>query len=387
MSTLTVERARTLLADLIALPSVNPMGRPWSGDAPVERPVTEYLERLFAPYDRVRRERQTISAMHESLLITLPGRTDAPATLFESHMDTVPADDWADRAFTPRIEGNRIIGRGACDDKGCLAAMALAVLDLLESGEVPAAPVQFLAAGDEEHAQTGIKHFRDRQIPVGRGIFGEPTRLIPIVQHKGTIRWDITVHGKSAHTSRPELGENAIYAMMRVIETLRAHEAQVRRQFSSPLLTGPAITVSMIQGGRTRNAVPDACTVAVDYRMVPGMDPWNSRAGAIAALEPLGLRITHAEPQLFTPPLNTPLDHPFAQQVLSICRAHAGAAIELAGEPYGTDAAWMADRAPCLVLGPGSIATAHAVDEEIDIPEVLTCARIYRDILLGAYDA
>src|SRR5438132_9267351 len=120
MSVLNRERAAAILTDLIALPSVNPMGGDWKGTEPVERKITKYIEALFAPYG-VRRERQAISPMHENLLITVPGTTGAPPTLLESHMDTVPADEWPDTAFAPRAEGDTIYGRGACDDKGPLA--------------------------------------------------------------------------------------------------------------------------------------------------------------------------------------------------------------------------------------------------------------------------
>src|SRR5262245_18427264 len=184
MNPITKENAARILADLVAIPSVNPMGRPYDQPVPVERRVTEYLEQLFAPHG-VSMARQCSGPTHENLLIPVPGRRPGPATLFESHMDTVPAEDWLDRAFTPRREGNRLFGRGACDDKGPLTAMALAVLDLLESGTTPPHPVLFLAAGDEEYAQTGIKHFRAENRDVGRGVFGEPTSLAPIIQHKG----------------------------------------------------------------------------------------------------------------------------------------------------------------------------------------------------------
>jgi acetylornithine deacetylase len=381
MSVITRDRALTILTDLIARPSVNPMERPWQGKEPVERQVADYIEGLFAPYG-ARLERQAVSAMHESLLLEIPGQTDQPGRLFESHMDTVPADDWPDRAFIPRVEGDTVYGRGACDDKGCLAAMILAALDLLETKTVPPRPVLFLAAGDEECGQTGIKYFRNTNRPVANAIFGEPTNLVPVVQHRGTIRWDITVHGKSAHTSRPELGVNAILGMVEVIQTLARCQEEARARYSSPLLPGPGLTVTMIHGGRTRNAVPDECTIAVDYRIVPGMDRQVVRDEVIRTLDQLGLKITHKPPHTNTPPLTTSPTDPFSLEVLEICRKAAGPHIELSGVPYGTDAAWISDRAPSLVLGPGSIVSAHAIDENIDINEVVACAQIYRDIML-----
>ena len=269
---LDVTRSFKILSDLIALPTVNPMGRPYNGDSPVERPVIEYLERLFSPFG-LEMKRDRCSPIHESLLITIPGRTDAAGTLLEAHIDTVPADDWLEHAFQPRLQGSLLFGRGACDDKGSLASMVIALLEILESGERPPQTVWFLAAGDEEYAQTGIKSFIEKHPErIGRGVFGEPTEGVPVIQHKGTIRWDMTVHGRSAHTSQPELGRNAILDAMRIVGYLSQYQEQLCRRFTSPWLSCPTLTVTMIHGGRTRNAVPDECTIAVDFRILPGMD-------------------------------------------------------------------------------------------------------------------
>jgi acetylornithine deacetylase len=384
MSYDTKDQAIRILTDLIARPSVNPMGRAHEGPAPVERDVNDYIQSLFAGAGTARDvaiERHQVGAAHENLVIRYPADEPGPAIVFESHCDVVPADDWLDRAFTPRMEGDVVYGRGACDDKGSLAAMVMAMLGLIRSGERPPRPVVLVCAGDEEFAQTGIKHFRELPCEVERGIFGEPTGLAPVVQHKGTLRWDITVHGKSAHTARPELGVNAIHGAMEVVAALRDHQDALQRDHPSPLMTGPLLTVSMIHGGRTRNAVPDECVLSVDFRLVPGMDMAGARDEVIAMLACTGWRITHGDLQLRTPPLSTSLDDPFSRQVLDICRAHAGADMALRGEPYGTDASWLADRAAVLVLGPGDIAAAHAVDEHIDVKDVVTCARMYRQIM------
>ncbi len=378
-----MERARAILADLIALPTVNPMDRPHKDADPVERKAIEYIEELFRPHG-VEMRRQAASPIHESLIVTCPGRSREGVTLLESHVDTVPADDWLERAFTPRTEGTVMYGRGACDDKGPLTAMILALLSVLEEGRRPPYPVVLLAAADEEYAQTGIKAYVRDAPSIRRAIFGEPTDLYPILQHKGVIRWDITVHGRSAHTSRPELGENAILGAMRVIEAIQEHEEMLQRRFAPERMTGPTITVSMIRGGRTRNAVPDECTLAIDFRMVPGMQPAECRRELMMALDGTGLSISHAEPQISTPPLETRAADPFSRRVLEICRARAGRPeMDFATAPYGTDAAWVADRAPALVLGPGSIATAHAIDENVDLGEVVTCAEMYRDIVMS----
>ena len=204
--------------------------------------------------------------------------------------------------------------------------MVIALLEILESGERPPQTVWFLAAGDEEYAQTGIKNFiENHPARIGRGIFGEPTDGVPVIQHKGTIRWDITVHGRSAHTSQPELGRNAILDAMRIVGYLSQYQEQLCRRFTSPWLSGPTLTVTMIHGGRTRNAVPDECTIAVDFRILPGMDRRQSVDELFAALEALEIPITHNEFQCFAPALNTSPDNPFVQAALAFAAKHLGA--------------------------------------------------------------
>ena len=374
------ERATTILCDLIALPTVNPMGRPYRGPA-IERPVVEYLEELFSPY-AVAMQRMACSDIHESLLVEIPGHTSCPGTLLESHIDTVPAEDWPERAFLPMQDDSKVTGRGACDDKGSLVAMALSLLELLESGAEPPQSIWFLAAGDEEYGQSGIKHFLQTQdLPIGRAIFGEPTECVPIVQHKGTIRWDLTVHGRSAHTSQPALGHNAILDAVRVIAHLNAYERDLQERYTNPLMSGPTLTVTMIHGGRTRNVVPDECTLAIDFRVLPGMDNQVAIDGLFSSLAKLDITITHQDFQCFAPALSTSLEHSFVRCVTSIAENVLQRSVLPAAVPYGIDAGWLSDRAPATVLGPGNINVAHAVDEFVEIQQVLDCTKIYGHIL------
>lgn len=377
--------ARTL-ADLVAIQSVNPMGVAHAGPEPVERGVVRYLEAFFADTD-VTLTRQRVSDAHENLLIAVPGAHDAPGLLFESHMDTVPAAEWGDAAFQPIVDGRRVVGRGACDDKGPLLAMAIALRRVLDRGERPPAPIWLLAAADEEYAQTGIQHFaRGFEGRLRGAVFGEPTQLSPIVQHKGIVRWDLTVHGRSAHSARPELGVNAILGMRRVLDAIAHVERELQQRFIAPLVGGPTLTVTRIQGGRTRNAVPDACTIALDVRIVPGMEPAGTRETIIAMLAAAlaDVELSHGETQVAMRPLDTAVEAPFSREVLRACQAVTGADAAFAGVPYGTDAAWFPAHVPALVLGPGDIADAHTAREEIDVADVEKAAEIYYRLMLSA---
>jgi acetylornithine deacetylase len=371
-----------LLCDLVALQTVNPMGRPYAVGTPVERPVVEYLERLFSPFD-VDCKRLSCSPMHESLLVIVPGAGSGPGTLLEAHIDTVPADDWLERAFEPRLQNGCIYGRGACDDKASLAAMIGAILRILNSKQQPPQTIWFLAAADEEYGQTGIRQFVDEYgNRIGRGIIGEPTECVTVIQHKGTIRWDITVHGRSAHSSQPELGRDAILDAMRLIDRLSHYQQQLRSRYDGELLSGPTLTVTMIHGGRTRNAIADECTVSIDFRIHPGMDGRRAIDDLFAELEESKLPITHGEFQCFAPALNTSADSRLVQAALRHCREVTGRHIMPAGVPYGSDAGWIPGGVPTIVLGPGNIAQAHAVDEFVELKQVTQAAEIYRRLLL-----
>lgn len=371
-----------LLCDLVAIRSVNPMGHPHAGDTPVEQGVVEYLENLLAP-SGLRTTRLASGEFHQSLLIELPGRDADGGTLFESHIDTVPGDAWSDRAWSPRVEGGRVFGLGSCDDKASLTAMVLAMLDLAQSAQRPPQPVYLLAAGDEEHGQTGIRRFvADGCAHFERAVFGEPTGLMPVIQHKGIVRWEITTHGRCAHTSRPELGSNAILKMLDVVAALQVCEADLQRRYRSELMTGPTLTISMISGGRFPNAVPDRCSVFVDLRILPGMDVQEAHRCVVDHLAAMDGQVTHSPLQSDMKPLSTPPSDPLVRAVEGICRSELGQAVSPQGVPYGTDAAWLPAGCPAIVLGPGSIETAHTVDEHVDVAQVESARRIYRQIML-----
>ena len=382
-------RCADVLSTLLAIDTANPMGRQYDRSTPVERDAIVAIERLFAPHrDLVTLRRQACSPIHESLIVTWPGTSRRRPALFESHIDTVPADGWADRAFEPRVEGKRLFGLGACDDKGSLTGMLVALLELVEQGVEPPRPIILVCAGDEEYAQTGIRRFLEStDATPAYGIFGEPTSLLPVVQHKGTVRWDLTVHGRAAHTSRPELGVNAIIGMMDVIAELRLYQETLQTRCTTPLMTGPTISITKIAGGRTRNATPDQCTIAVDFRVLPGMHPADEREAIIERLTSLPWEISHSAVQLLTPPLDTQPDSSFSQGVLSICRELVDRQTQLTGAPYGTDAAWAGQSCPSMVIGPGDIGDAHAVDESILLSELVAAVEVYQRIMQDPFES
>jgi len=195
------------------------------------------------------------------------GPRDGPSIILHGHVDVVPGYE---EQFTPRIEGDRLIGRGAYDMKGGLAAMMCAVNDIADNGKVR---VRFVCVPDEESEDVDNRS-TDALVKEGLradfAITGEPTDLHIGVQAKGVLAVRVEVSGIAAHGSTPWAGDNAIlkaYDVFRRIETLRFSRE------SSDLFDRPSINVSRIVGGDAFNKVPDRCTMDVDIRFLPNQDP------------------------------------------------------------------------------------------------------------------
>ncbi|HVF78013.1 MAG TPA: M20/M25/M40 family metallo-hydrolase [Solirubrobacteraceae bacterium] len=195
------------------------------------------------------------------------GPAEGPCVILHGHVDVVPAHAGQ---FSPRIEGDRLIGRGAYDMKGGLAAMMCAVHDIAGNGKVR---VRFICVPDEESDNLD---FRCTEALVEEGlrgdfaITGEPTDLHIGVQAKGVLAIRVEVTGTAAHGSTPWVGDNAIlkaYDMFRRIETLRFSRE------SSDLFDRPSINIARIIGGDAFNKVPDRCTMDIDIRFLPSQDP------------------------------------------------------------------------------------------------------------------
>jgi succinyl-diaminopimelate desuccinylase len=190
-----------------------------------------------------------------------------PTVVFHGHLDVVPGRP---EQFQPRIEGDRLIGRGAYDMKGGLAAMMCALKDLSNQDRVR---VRFVCVPDEESEDLDVRS-TDAFVARGLGgdfaITGEPTNMHIGIEAKGVLVMRIVVHGRAAHSSTPWLGDNAV---LKAIDVFRAIESLPFARVSSEMFDRPSINLGRIEGGDALNKVPDRCTMHVDVRYLPGQDP------------------------------------------------------------------------------------------------------------------
>jgi succinyl-diaminopimelate desuccinylase len=200
------------------------------------------------------------------------GNASAPTVIFHGHLDVVPG---LQEQYEPRVEGDRLIGRGAYDMKGGLAAMMCALKDCAAQDRVR---VRFICVPDEEAEDVDARS-TDELVSSGLradfAITGEPTDLHIGVQAKGVLAMRIEVAGRSAHGSTPWLGDSAV---LKAFDVFRRIEALPFSRESSELFDRPSINLGRIAGGDAFNKVPDQCEMVVDVRYLPGQDP-----GAILA--------------------------------------------------------------------------------------------------------
>jgi succinyl-diaminopimelate desuccinylase len=218
------------------------------------------------------RELEVQSLDHDGLPVVMVdvgarNSVDPPTVIWHGHLDVVPA--YASQ-FEPRIEGDRLIGRGAYDMKGALAAMMCAVKDVADNEHVR---VRFVCVPDEESEDVSSRS-TDVLVAGGyRGDFaltGEPTDLHIGVQAKGVLAVRVAVSGTAAHGSTPWLGDNAI---LKAHDAFRRIETLPFSRESSDLFDRPSINLARIEGGDAFNKVPDRCTMDVDIRYLPTQDP------------------------------------------------------------------------------------------------------------------
>jgi acetylornithine deacetylase len=367
-----------LLRDLVALPSINPMGRPLQGPEIYEHQVTAYLEDFFrtlgVPY-----ERQSVAPLRDNVVARCDAAGAQRILLFEAHQDTVPIDNMTIAPFGARIENGRLYGRGACDIKGGMAAMLAAFARVVRDQPRGAGSLLMACTVDEEHTFRGVTKLVERGVQADMAVAAEPTRLQIVRAHKGVVRWQVATSGRSCHSSSPEQGVNAIYRMGRLLAGIEQYAERLRASRTDPLLGPPTLSVGRIEGGTSVNTVPDRCFIEVDRRLIPGEDAAAAPAQLAAFLkEQAGIDFPF---ECSPPRMGNPALRPDGSEELV---SRLGRAIDdvkgshrVTVVPYGTDAATIAAAGvPAVVFGPGDIAQAHTCDEWVSLEEVAEAGEI-----------
>jgi succinyl-diaminopimelate desuccinylase len=319
------------------------------------------------------------------------GRIDngeGPCFAFNSHMDTVPVGGgWTSDPFRLTERDGKLFGRGACDAKGPIVAMAEAGRLLALQRELWRGTLIVMFVADEEIDGGGSRALAKQQPRPDLIVIGEPTNNAVFAAHKGCLRPLIRAKGKAAHSGRPELGVNAILAASRLTSLFDARDHELRA-LNHPLVGHASLTVTRIAGGIADNVVPEDCELVLDRRLLPG----ETLDDALDDLQALltrakrdhGVDAEIAAIRTKAGSTETPIDDPLVRHAVAISRAHGVTFPQPGGLTGGCDLVHFHDvGAVGIVLGPGSLDVAHQPDEYVPKDDLARAALIYRDVAVA----
>ncbi|QAX77213.1 acetylornithine deacetylase [Yersinia hibernica] len=288
--------------------------------------------------------------------------------LLAGHTDTVPYDEgrWTRDPFTLTEHDNKLYGLGSADMKGFFAFILDAVRDL--DASKLSKPLYILATADEETTMAGARYFAaSTQLRPDFAIIGEPTSLQPVRAHKGHISNAIRITGQSGHSSDPARGVNAIDLMHESITELMKLRTTLQERYNNPAFAIPYPTMNFghINGGDAANRICACCELHMDIRPLPGLTLSDLNELMTEALAPVSARwpgrlsIDELHPPI--PGYECPTDH----HMVGVIEKLLGERTAVVN--YCTEAPFIQQICPTLVLGPGSINQAHQPDEFIDM--------------------
>lgn len=361
----------SLLRDLVATSSENPPGR----EDKVAKVLREHMESHGIGCVSVGPSRRPnlIFSSHDGRHADL---------VMHGHMDTVPVgrpESWSHDPFGSEIVDGAFYGRGACDMKGPLAALAETLIIYAE--EHHHQPLLVLNTSDEERVFSGAENVvkSGELAGVRYGVCAEPTNLQVLAGEKGLFWSRIVATGKSAHGSRPELGVNAISACIDAIDVLLSDEYPYEKD---RLLGKPTVNVGLIRGGIMVNVVPDSCEAQLDFRTAKGQSPeslmklMNERLNSAGLSNRVKVEYMHGKPAVLTPH-----DSVIVQVAVEEVERATGVHSALGAATYGTDCSVLQTKAGILnvICGPGMIEHAHQPDEHISLNQLYKAV----DVFLG----
>lgn len=367
-----------LLQQLVKIPS--PTGE--------EKNLAEYIYEVLKSWG-LKTEIFDVFPNRPDVVGFLEGLEGKPTLILNGHLDHVPPgnlEDWSFNPYDGKIVDGKLYGRGAADMKGGLTAMMVTAKILKDLNVKLKGNLVLTFAIGEEKAEPGTKYLVvDKGIKGDWGIVVEPTvykgKFRIAVAERGLAWLHITVKGKPAHASQPQLGVNAIIKANKIITELEKYGKKLAKK-THPFLGNPTCTVTMVEGGFKENVVPDRCKITVDRRINP--DETVKRAKK--ELENVLKKLRRKDPKLkfsvevsrVFEPAEIPADLPIVKTVRKNFKMVCGYDSKPWGAPYACDARNLINDAgiPAIVFGPGDLAQCHSIDEYVKISDVITVTKV-----------
>jgi len=367
---------RQMIAELIATPSVSSMHADidTSNRGVIDR-VAEWSESLGFEV-----EIQAVDERKFNLIARAGSGSDG--LVLSGHSDTVPCDPqlWSSDPFEAHESDERIYGLGSCDMKSFLA-LALAASQDVNLDKLKR-PLTLVATADEETTMSGARLIADNGRKLGRYcVIGEPTSLVPMRQHKGSLTMSVEFIGRSGHASDPSLGNNALEGMYHCMTRLFAYRERMQSRYTDPAFSIPAPTMNLghIHGGDNSNRICGACLMLIDIRFLPSMSYATLQADLEQmAAEVAGQRGLELRTQTFGE--GRPMDTDEASEIAQYLTHLTGK--QATSGAFGTEGPYYNSmQTETIVIGPGSINQAHQPDEYLPIAHIDPTIKLLEDLI------
>jgi acetylornithine deacetylase len=365
-----VETAKTLI-------SYDTSGPP-AKELPLAKWIKDYLEDIGA-----HAELQVVDKDRANVIGKI-GEGKGPGLLLSGHIDVVLSGDpslWkVTTPFEAKVKGNKLYGRGACDMKGPDACILEAAKALSKEKYKRQLTLGFTAGED-----TGgwfVKNIISESLVTKKearmGIIPEPSMMEVIRTHKGGGHVKIMVRGKAAHSSRPELGINAIDKSADVLIEIRKLQKTLNKE-PHPLLGPTTVECTLINGGFKHNIIPDQCTLDLSTRLIPGHDKATVVRGWFKQIiDSLKAKDPSFKAELLDVTTSKPLDVPENSEVVRMLTKMLKK--QPTGAPYYTEAVnYTASGIPTVICGPGNIDQAHTPDEYITLKQLELGGKTFKE--------
>lgn len=301
------------------------------------------------------------------------------AMMWVGHVDTVPLIDEEEQRI--HLEGDILHGLGTADMKAGCAAMIEAVTAFARSGlKMKRGLTVALVVGEEEYGDGSEALLEWRTAPLT--VIGEPTGLIPCIDHYGYFEYLLSVRGARAHAALPEMGANAIHAMLAWMQQVL--ESGSETSFARSLTINPR----EIRGGAGQFMVAEQCEAAIDIHAPPGVgkrEVDNIMEEAMINVQPTHPRCELKYENLYWAAAyaNTP-DNPILKPVREAFRLTENQWSPAAFRSHSDGSLFQQKGSVPLLCGPGRLEVAHTRHEHVSLEETRRAARLYAAILYEA---
>lgn len=331
-----------------------------------------------------------------NVIARLKGKGTGKTLLLTGHTDTVPPYDMQGNPYEIKIQDGRMYARGVLDMKTGLACMMMAMVAIKRSNIEIDGDIIFAGVIDEEAKSEGTRALIKSELPYDAAIVSEPTGMKICITHRGLEWLEFSFHGKTVHSGAQKEGINAIEKAVKFINKIENELIPELKKSTNPIIESSNMNYGLIRGGTQPGAVAGECTLQIDRRWIPGekyldiLGDYQKILDDIEKEDPefkadfkviedsyMGSEFVHEA-------MSADPEETIVRVAKKILEQVTGEEAELKSFPGWTDGGLINHYKgiPTIILGPGSLESAHSTEEHVEIDAVVPAVMLYALISL-----